>query len=214
MNEEMPFIPPPPASMTNRYANMVRNGGGVRRRNAGSITGKSPLIITGGAARHAEFHYQFTEPGKFKRKPQGEMDFSVLGQVGVKEAAERVKYRLPWNYCPDCDRNDIPRHKAKWLGLWMVSEPHENISLVPGDTLVHTKCADCVDAEVTGKVDLELPIQGDESVQEYYLNQIRANRMERNICSYVRNCLMAKNYSIVVSSEERERLGVQADADR
>lgn len=201
-----PFIPPPPPSVQNRFAKLGKNTP-ERRRNAGSVKAGLPLIITGGSQRNAEFHYQFTEPGKFKKK-NNDMDFEVLKSVPIKESMSKVKYRTPWNFCPDCNRTNVPREQAKWLGIWMVSEPHEVIHMVPGDTLVHTKCQSCIDDEVIGRTDIALPHgMYDEAMDEWRLQLIRANRMERNLVSFIHSRLQANDFSVVVSEQERESLG-------
>lgn len=211
-SEGMPFVPPPPQLRNQpaaKYAEMTQRDP-VRRRMSGQVKPGLPLIITGGSARHKEFQYQFTEPGKFKKPSRAIYDqsenFDIQKTVNIKGTAEKLRYRLPFNFCPDCDRTDIPREKAVWLGIWMIGEQHKEVDLKPDETVVHTKCIDCVKAEASGTATIELAT-GDDDYDEWRLRQIRANRMERNIISYIRNRLLANDTRIVVSEEERRRLG-------
>lgn len=196
-------LPPQPID---KYLELARKEP-ARRINAGGQKAGLPMIITGGSARHKEFHYQFTDPGKFKRKdPKAGTDFSVMGDVPMRATAEKLRYRLPFSFCPDCDKTTIPIEKAKILGIWMVSEIHEDIDLKPGETILHCKCQDCIDDELWGTSNIEIP-GDDPALDEWRLKQIRSNRMERNLVSFVRNRLLANDFSIVIQPEERRALG-------
>lgn len=209
-NSGLPFVPPPPDIKNThiaKYADLVRRDG-VRRRNAGGIKPGLPMIITGGSALHKEFHYQFTDPGKFKKKNvfhEDKLSLQVQGQMTVRETIVKARYRLPFNFCPDCNKNDKRLEEVQWIGVWMVADPHEEIDLNPGETIIHCKCAACVEADKVGKVDIEIPTDSPE-IDEWRKSQITQNRMERNLVSYIRNRLAANDIRIVVSAEERERM--------
>jgi hypothetical protein len=178
----------------------------VRRVGAGGVSTNFPLIITGGRKRYDLFHYNFTEPGKYPKNPRpGEVDLKVSAKVPKLEIADKIKYKLPRNFCPDCNRTDRMHEKGA-INVWTMYDGSIDFDLVPGDAVITFWCQECQMYDFYGSK-IQLPNTSGmdiEGYDEWRKRQIRQCRMDKNIVEYLR--VHRDNPSIIVSQEIRDRL--------
>ena len=202
---------------------------GTKRVASGGVKSGLPLILTGGKLRHDAFHYNFTDPGKFKKKaPWGteKLSKALEGQPKLKthEVAEKLKFRIPANFCVDCCRSDRPVGDGAggFLNLRAIdSDEYAGLGLVPGTVVLTVWCQSCFEADKFSKNNiaicqgndlpkgLDMPPQMSippEELDECALNRLRFNRMQRNMIEYLRNQIVAKNPRIYVQDEDVQRL--------
>lgn len=177
---------------------------GVRRVNAGGQKAGLPLIITGGKARFDAFHYNFTDKGKYKKQPRpGEVELRVKDTQPKRELFEKIKFKLPRNFCPDCNRTDLAHEKGV-INVWTMYDGAPDLGLQPNDVIVSFWCQQC---QMNGLYGKRIKIPGEENglnpegMDEWRKAQIRQVRMDRNIEAYIRNRLLAGDTSIVIDEE-------------
>lgn len=181
---------------------------GLRRKHAGETKVGLPLIMTGGRKRWDEFHYQFTDREKFKKQPRpGEVELTVSSKFETREMANKIKFKLPRHFCPDCNRNDRA-HEQGAINMWTMYDGAPEFGLLPEDVVITFWCQECQMAALYGK---QIVIPGMEQgidvegMDEWRKKQIRNIRMDRNIESFIRNRLAANDSSIIVSEELRKQ---------
>jgi hypothetical protein len=201
--------------------NLKRDG--TKRVASGGVKDGLPLILTGGRARHDAFHFNFTDPGKFKKKEawgKAKLRETLKGQPTLpkSEVAEKLKFVIPANFCIDCCRSDRPTDGG-FLNLKAIADDeYAGIGLIPGNVVLTVWCQDCFDRDQFSKKNLAI-CQGDdipqdvivpkqidvppEEMDEYALNKIRGNRMHRNMIDYLRNQIMARNPTIYVQADDK-----------
>jgi len=172
---------------------------GVKRVGAGGVKSGLPLIITGGQKRHDLFHYNFSDLGKFKKQPRpGEVELRVSDKVPQRELMEKIKYVLPRNFCPDCNRTDRMKVGGA-CNMWTMHDGESKVDLKPGDVVVSIWCQECQMTALYADKKIQLPGNQEiapENYDEWRLKQIRQIRMDRNIAEFIRNRLIAGDTSI------------------
>lgn len=121
--------------------------------------------------------------------------------------ANRIKFKLPRNFCPDCNRTDR-QHKEGAINMWTMYDGAPEFGLQPEDIVITFWCQECQQHALYGK---QIVIPGmeknvnPEELDEWRKKQIRNIRMDRNIEAYVRNRLTANDTSIIVDEELRKQ---------
>jgi hypothetical protein len=191
-----------------KYQGGYNNQGGsdVKRVSSGGVKSGLPLIITGGQKRHDLFHYNFSDKGKYKKQPRpGEVEIRVNAQIPAKQLQENLKFKLPRNFCPDCNRMDR-EHKEGSINVWTMVDGERGVDLLPGDVVISFWCQECQMNALYGKK-IEIPSTANplcpEELDDWRKSQIRQVRMDRNIGEFVRNRLIADDKSIYVISRQQ-----------
>ena len=183
----------------------------ARRVNAGGQKAGLPLIITGGQKRYDIFHYNFSDKGKIGKRPkQGEDPIPQASSVQHKrDIAHRLKFKLPRNFCADCNRTDREHEKGA-INVWNMTDGFQEAGLYPDDVVVTFWCQKCQMNALWGK---KIALPGDEKcpmppedLDDWRKKQIRHCRMDRNIAEYIRSAILRQDWSIIVDEETRERL--------
>lgn len=177
----------------------------VSRVGAGLKKVGLPLIIPGGMKRFNDFHQMIT-PGQLKR-PVGAgkapLKKQTEGQrLARKEFAEKLRYWLPRDFCPDCNRTGRP-HKGGAVNVCMVEHGDISIDLRPMELVITVWCQDCQmtalysDSNIA-KVRVNQGRNGKKSLSEdtQIAAAIRKERMETNYKAYIRAKLLAGDKSI------------------
>lgn len=174
----------------------------VRRKGAGAIKVGLPLLMPGGRKRWNSFHEKFTDKPLYKSQPKpGEVELHVDKTLPHREIAEKIRYRLPRNFCPDCNRTDRAHVKGA-LNMFSLQEPEPGLDIYPGEIVLCCWCQDCQDDDLNAKTKLVIPGMDDPDMDEWRKRMIRQNRMERNIIEYIRAKRMSNDTSIVIRPEE------------
>lgn len=195
---------------------------GTKRVASGGVKAGLPLILTGGRARHEAFKYNFTDPGKFKKKKKfGETPLheqcKPMNEMPGGAIKEKFHFVIPPNVCIDCNRIDRPRGPGSGGFINMIpieDETYAGLGLIPGRVVVTCWCQDCVEGHEFAKKNMPI-VQGDdlpealvlpeslqvppEEIDEWRLNMMRHNRMQRNMIDYLRNNI--DNPTIYVDKE-------------
>jgi hypothetical protein len=161
-----------------------------KRVASGKVKVGIPLMITGGKKNYDDFHYKYTETGKYKAPPKaGTTTIQLPKDYEAKpiQFKEKIRYILDRNFCPDCDRTDRPRSGGT-INSVPITEPFPGLDLKPYDIIISYQCQDCFENALWGR---NIALPGDGTLDEYRLKMLRYNRMEANVQSYLRNRLMA-----------------------
>lgn len=198
----------PPARYTGGYNNSEKKDS-VKRVGGGGVKTGLPLIITGGKSRFDLFHDNFSGKGRYKKQPRpGEVELNVTGKVEKRDLADKVKFALPRNFCPDCNRTDR-MHVQGSINVWTMYDGGQNQEfgpyLKPGEVVITFWCQECQNHEFYGlKIIIPGMEDGPEGLDEWRKKQIRQIRMDRNIADFIRSRVTTGDQSIVVSQEARE----------
>ena len=109
----------------------------------------------------------------------------------TREVPNVLRYQLPLNYCPECNKTDITRDQIGAKGGWCFNEDYVDLGIKPGDTVLHYKCSPCVEAEIWGRNSLILP---DGTRKRVEVN--RQALMQRNIIEFIRAERLRGNHGV------------------
>lgn len=196
--------------------NQWQNNDPVRRRNAGGVKVGLPLIITGGKKRHEEFQELVSPDKKIKRKEDPrtvtldkQVDPALQKQMrqSRRDFAEKLRYWLPREFCPDCGEHDRP-HEGGAINVVDWNEPRPDLDIRPGEIVLSTWCQRCqmsfrLGPGIAIAHDMEQATQGmaDPEDSEYMKRLMVQNRMQKNIEDFIRCRRLTRPESIESNPE-------------